>query len=150
MYHFIVKQVTRKAFENVSSGNFDAVIQGCAPHIRHTFRGEHALGGERNDVQSFRWWLERVARLSPQFTFELHDIFVSGTPWNTRVMVRWTKHDTQPDGQVISSWGNHYIVLKWFRTVSIDVYPDTAGTIAEMQQLAVAGVAEAVAEPITS
>ncbi|NOK64389.1 MAG: hypothetical protein GFH25_541276n39 [Chloroflexi bacterium AL-N10] len=65
-------------------------------------------------------------------------------------MVRWTKHDTQPNRQVNSSWGIHYIVLKWFRTVSIDVYPDTAGTIAEMQQLAVAGVAEAVADPITT
>lgn len=150
MYHTMVRRFTRKNFDEVANGNLDKVIAGCAPDVRHSFTGPHALGGERNDAASFQAWMERVHRLTPNFHFELHDIFVQGWPWNTKVMVNWTKHTELPDGSSYPGWGIHLITLKWFQAVSIEVFVDTAGTVAEMQSMAVHGVAEAIAPQIVS
>jgi ketosteroid isomerase-like protein len=149
MYHTIIKRIVRQNFHNVSLGNFDAVVAGCVPNFRHRFAGEHTFGGERQSAAGFRAWLERVARLSPKFYFDVHDITVEGWPWHTKAVVRWTKHDLHPNGQVTQHWGIHFIVIKWFRGVSIDVYPDTAAVQNEVNALAAAGVAEALAAPIT-
>lgn len=150
MYRYIVRRLTERSFENVSNGEYDAVLRGCAPTIRHRFVGDHALGGVRRDREGFGQWLERVGRLSPDFRFEVHDVFVKGFPWNTRVVVRWTKHDTMPNGEIQDSWGVHFITLRWGRVVAIDVYPDTAGTTNDLARLADRGVSEAAAAPITS
>lgn len=150
MYHLIVKELTRKNFEHVANGNFETVLAGCSPNMRHVFHGDHALGGERNDLNSFKLWLERVARLSPQFSFEIHNIFVEGGPWRTKIVVQWTKHDKNPNGIIDSSWGIHLITLEWFQTTVIEVFPDTAGTIAEMQTKGFYGMEEALAAPIVS
>ena len=150
MYHRIVKRILRNGFENVSKGNYEAVLSQCVPNVRHTFAGNHTFGGHRNDMETLRRWFHRLGRVLPGMTFEIHDIVVQGMPWDTAAVVRWTEQVTLANGVLYVNHGMHYLRLRWGRVVSFDVYLDTQETERVLTGLGAFGVEEAVAAPITS
>ena len=65
IFHKIIEQQTRRTFDRVNAHDYDAILAGALPDIHHRFAGEHALGGERNDVAHMRLWFERLGRVVP-------------------------------------------------------------------------------------
>ncbi|PSQ97127.1 MAG: hypothetical protein BRD55_04280 [Bacteroidetes bacterium SW_9_63_38] len=80
MYHAIVKRIARTAFEDLSDRSLTPLLDRRASDLRHTFAGNHALGGTRRSQEAFRAWMERLYRLFPELEFTIHDILVAGPP----------------------------------------------------------------------
>ncbi|MDP3897269.1 MAG: nuclear transport factor 2 family protein, partial [Mesorhizobium sp.] len=91
MYKAIVRAKIRSLFDAVGRGDAEPVLAAFASRFEHRFLGEdHALGGSRHSLAQTRAWYQRLYRLLPDIRFELHEIAVSGPPWNTLVIVDWT------------------------------------------------------------
>jgi len=148
MYQLIFRHLARKAFENLNQGNCEPILNSMASHFTHTFSGSHALGGTRHTVKGMRCWFERLFRLSPGLHFDIKDICVNGSPWNTVVAVEWVDHFTALDGQPYINEGVHMLRFLWGRIVEIHAYLDTQKVEVLMQRLAAVGIDEAVAPAI--
>ena len=98
MFHKIIERQTRRTFARVNAHNYDAILKGALPDVRHTFAGEHALGGQRNDVEHLRAWFERLGRIMPALELEVTDVWVHGGLWKAVVIVRWNATATLLDG----------------------------------------------------
>ena len=75
-------------------------------------------------------------------------ISVSGTPWNTLASVEWRETNSGTDGVRTYNEGVHLARLRWGRVTQLIICPDTAGLLATLDRLALAGNSEAKAEPI--
>ena len=148
MYQLIFRRMARRAFEQLNSGNYEATLKALAPKFTHTFSGSHALGGTRHTIESMRRWFERLFLLSPGLHFEIQDILVQGSPWNSVLAVEWIDKFTTQDGQPYLNEGVHIIRFRWHRIVEIHAYLDTQKVEALCQHLAAQGVREATASPI--
>lgn len=152
MYHFIVKQIVRRGFQNVSQGNYEALLAQFHPNLEHRFAGNHALGGERHTVDTMRRWFHRLGRIFPELRFELKQIAVQGWPWNTLVAVEWDDWIEQKafeSGQPPYNHGVHFIRLRWGRIAAIHVHLDTQKLEVAFRHRAEQGITEALDPPIT-
>ena len=52
MYHRIVKQIVRNGFENLSRGDYNAIVSKFAPDAHFNFAGSHAMAADLHDVKS--------------------------------------------------------------------------------------------------
>ena len=150
MYHAIVKRLAKKNFESVNRKEYAAVLKGCTPDIHHRFGGNHALGGERHDRETLRLWFERLGRLIPGLTLDVHDVWVKGFPHNTTVIMRWSATDTRIDGTPYRNHGVHLIKMRWGKVFAIDANEDSQVVAENLALLAAHGVKEASAPPIVS
>ncbi len=150
MYHQIVRNQVITGFNYVSNGDFDALLSQCAPNVVHNFAGDHALGGERHDVEALRRWFQRIERLLPGFKLEITRIVVQGMPRNTLAIVQWTGRAHLINGCDYVQNGVHFLVIRWGRVHSFRIYVDTQELAHTLQELGRYGVAEAVAAPIVS
>ena len=148
MYHSIVKRISRSAFEDLSDRNIEPLLERSAPDLYHTFAGEHALGGTRHSREAFRRWLERLYRLFPELRFDIREVIVSGTPWNTRLALSWTDRGVAADGEPYENEGIHLLRLKWGRLVELEANLDTQHLAGTLDRMAAAGIKEAAADPI--
>ena len=76
MYHRFVAAQVRKAFAQISAGNWEAMVDGMAPTFTYRFYGDHALSGERHTHEALRRWWERCFRLLPETRFEVQEVLV--------------------------------------------------------------------------
>jgi ketosteroid isomerase-like protein len=150
MYHQIVANQVKTGFDHVSNANFEALLSQCTPDVVHHFAGEHALGGERHDVQALRLWFQRIGRLLPNFKLEITRLVVHGMPWNTLAIVQWTGRATLVNGCKYVQHGVHFVGIKWGRVHSFRVYVDTQELAHTLEELGRYGVSEAIAAPIVS
>jgi ketosteroid isomerase-like protein len=150
MFHTIIKRQARRTFDRVNTHDYDGILQGALPGIRHRFAGEHALGGERNDVAHMRLWFERLGRVVPTLTLTVTDVWVTGGLSKAVVIVRWDANATLLDGSPYRNHGVHIIHLRRLKIVSIDVSEDSQAVARCMERQAEAGIAEALAAPIVS
>ena len=148
MYHAIVRSKVRKLFEALGRQDVDYVVAGVAPRFEHIFSGDHTLGGTRHTRPAIRAWFERLFRVLPGLRFEIRHIAVSGTPWNTTVVVEWRDYATLADGTPYVNDGAHAIQLRWGKVVVLHAYLDTQVIIDAMRSMAAAGVSEALAPRI--
>ena len=149
MYHSMVKRRVRALFDAVNRGDAEPVLRAFARRFTHSFLGEnHALGGSRHTLSMTRKWYERLYRLLPDIKFELLRVWVSGGPWNTIVVVEWKETNSGTDGVSASNCGVHVLHLRWTRATQLIICPDTAGLIATLDRLAMAGNCEAHASPL--
>jgi ketosteroid isomerase-like protein len=149
MYHAIVKRIIVNGFENVSRGNYEAVLSQCAPNVTHFFAGDHALGGQRRDVEALRRWFQRLGRLLP-VKLTITNILVRGMPWNTTAIVQWTAQTTLSNGMPYHNAGVHFLTLRWGKAYRFQVYEDSQAVARALSCLAEHGVEEAIAPPIVS
>jgi len=54
MYNYIVKQQVKKSFGLVNERRFDELVNDMVLNVRHSFAGDHALGGVRHDQAAVR------------------------------------------------------------------------------------------------
>lgn len=149
MYHSIIKRTARNAFKDLSDRNAEPLLDRCRPDMRHTFAGEHALGGTRHSREAFRRWLDRLYRLFPELQFHIRDILAEGPPWNTRLAIAWTDRGVAADGVDYANEGIHRLRLKWGRLVELRARLDTQHLERTLDRMAAAGIEEAAADPIT-
>jgi ketosteroid isomerase-like protein len=150
MYHAMVKRIAARNFSRVNDKDYDALLEDCVPNVHHRFGGSHALGGERHDRGALRHWFERLGRLGPTLKLTVEDVWVTGTPRNTVVIIRWSATQDMPDGSPYHNHGVHIVQMKWFKIVSIDANEDSQAVAAGLQVFAAHGVTEALAAPIAS
>lgn len=150
MYRHIIRRVTLQSFQQVNEGRYKDLLAGCASNITHRFGGDHALGGERHDKEALRQWFARLGRVVPDLHLEVQEIWVTGWPWNTVAIARWTSTGTFPDGSPYDNHGVHLVRLRWGKATSIDANEDSQAVSRLLRAVAAAGNAEAAAAPIIS
>ena len=148
MYHALTKRIARSAFEDLSSRNLEPLLDRCAPDVRHTFSGAHALGGTRHSRRALRRWLERLFRLFPELTFTIRDMMATGPPWNARLAIAWRDQGVAADGVDYENEGIHRLRLEWGRLVELHAKLDTQHLARTLDRMAAAGIDEAAADPI--
>ena len=148
MYHALTKRIARSAFEDLSSRNLEPLLDRCAPDVRHTFSGAHALGGTRHSRRALRRWPERLFRLFPELTFTIRDMMATGPPWNTRLAIAWGDQGVAADGIDYENEGIHRLRLEWGRLVELHAKLDTQHLARTLDRMAAAGIDEAAADPI--
>ena len=149
VYQMIVRKKVTAVFERLNQGDYEYALSGVGGTIHHRFAGEHCLGGERTSVTTMRLWFQRLFRMFPNLHFEMHSIAVSGAPWDTTVVVEWTDRATPADGTEYVNTGAHVIRMRWGRVVSIHAYLDTQVLMDTLNRMALSGIEEAHAPPIT-
>lgn len=148
MYRAIVARRVRTAWRHLAAGDYEFVLDQLAPGFSHRFVGDHALGGERNLIDSQRLWFERLFRLLPDLEFTLNDVLVRGWPWRTRAVALFTVSGTVA-GQ---SYRNEFVQtleIRWGRISRVNVLEDTQKLARVLEDLAAGGVEEALAPPIS-
>ncbi|RKN38227.1 nuclear transport factor 2 family protein [Micromonospora endolithica] len=149
MYHRVVKRIAARNFTRVNAQDYDALLKDCVPTVHHRFGGDHALGGERHSRDALRRWFQRLGRLNPTLRLTVEDVWVSGTPANTTVIIRWSATQDMPDHSAYQNHGVHIVQMKWFKIVAIDANEDSQAVAAALQIMAAHGNSEALAAPIT-
>jgi ketosteroid isomerase-like protein len=149
MYQMIVKNRIASTFAHLDKGNYEYALSGVGTIIEHHFAGSHCLGGQRTSVAALRLWFQRLYRLFPSLQFETHSMAVSGYPWDTTVVAEWTDRATPIDRKHYVNSGVHVIRLRWGKVVSIHAYLDTQILIDTLNRMAINGIEEAKAPPIT-
>ena len=149
MYHAIVKSKLRKAFSDLSAGNYETVLAGMAPSFEHTFFGNHPLGGTRHTPGTYRLWFERLRRLFPDLRFTINSIIVRGWPWDTLAVVEWRDDLTTRDGTAYHNFGVHILRMRWTKVVELRIYCDNQKLAEICAHQARNGVADATAAQIT-
>lgn len=150
MYHAIVKRIAKKNFMRVNQKDFDALLKDCVPNIHHRFGGQHALGGERHDREALRRWFGRLGRLGPTLTITVHDVWATGWPHDTTIVIRWSATQEMPDSSPYLNRGVHIVRMRWGKIVDIDANEDSQTVADSLKIWAAHGVEEAMADPIIS
>lgn len=148
MYHWVTNKQTRRAFHQLDQGAIESLLAQCRADVRHHFPGNHALGGTRQSIPGLRRWFGRLGRLFPELRFTIHDVLVTGPPWNTRVAVRWHDSGRLCTGEPYENRGMHWLRLRWGRLAVLEAHLDTQRVEQACRQMAANGVAEAEAAPI--
>lgn len=123
------------------------MLASCRPDVHHRFGGDHALGGERHDVETLREWFERLGRVCPALRLSVTDAWVKGLPLDTTLLLRWTATQDMPDGSVYANHGVHVVRLRWLKVVSMDANEDSQAVERMLWVMAEHGDDEAVAAP---
>ena len=150
MYHYVVKQLVKKSFGLVNERRFNELVNDMALNVRHSFAGDHALGGVRNDQAAVKAWMERLSRVMPNLHITVNRINVTGWPHNTLAIVRWTARATLENGDPYLNKGVHFITLKWGKVTELDVYEDSLVVYNGLEAQYQAGIQEAKAHQIIS
>jgi len=109
---------------------------------------DHALSGCRTSIAVTRSWYERLFKIFPNIQLELHQVLVTGWPWNTVVVVEWSDYYTLLNGQKRQNCGVHVIRLRWGKGTSVRIYCDTQLLQENLAIQHRGGVEEAVARPL--
>ena len=145
----LAERRVRRVFAALSASDWDAVVEGLSPQVRHAFPGESAIGGARVGVPAVRRWLERLGRLFPGHEFEVHTVATSGAPWDLRIAVQWIARLTPVVGERYENHGAHWLEVRWGRVTAFHAYLDTERIARACRELQAAGVDEAGAPPLT-
>jgi ketosteroid isomerase-like protein len=149
VYRALVRRRIRSTFlDELSRGDYPAVVKRTAPNVEHTFPGQGALGGTRRSRDALRQWFERLFRLFPVLRFEVEDIAVTGWPWRTVVAVRWRDWGRAADGEPYENRGCEVFEIRWGRATTISQYLDTKIVDDSLERMASAGIDEAAAPQI--
>jgi ketosteroid isomerase-like protein len=149
MYHRIVASKVRRAFAEISAGNWEAMVAGMAPEFSYRFYGDHALSGERHTHEALRAWWQRCFRLLPETRFEVREVLVAGWPWNTRVATDVRVDVGLADGTRYQNVVHQFLRMRWGKITEVRTLEDTAVLANALDRLYTAGIEEAHAAPIT-
>lgn len=150
MYRAVVRRIATRNFERVNNQEYETILKGCTEDVRHRFGGNHPLGGERHDKEALRRWFQRLGRLYPTLKLTVRDVWVTGLPHNTTVIIRWTAAQTLTDRSPYENHGVHVVGMRWGKVVEIDANEDSQIVAESMKVLAAHGQDEALAPPILS
>ncbi|MBC7934711.1 MAG: nuclear transport factor 2 family protein [Rhizobacter sp.] len=150
MYHYIVKKLVKKSFKLLNERDFAQLTKPLALDVKHSFAGDHALGGVRHDLAAFKAWLDRLGRIMPKLQIEIVNIVVKGWPHNTLAIARWVGTATLENGDPYLNKGVHFITIKWGKLTELEVYEDSNAVYNGLEKQYQSGILEAKAPQIIS
>lgn len=150
MYYSIVRSKIRKAFESVNKKDYAALMPGLAAKVRHSFAGDHSLGGVRSDRQHLLLWFQRLGIVIPNLRLSINKIYVRGLPHDTTAIAIRTAAATLANGDSYCNRGVHIINIKWGKIVSLDVFEDSQAVAIALEKQVMCGVKEAGLPQIAS
>jgi ketosteroid isomerase-like protein len=136
VYRLAVKRMVRRAYRQLSRGDYESVLKTFTPGSRFRFAGTHALGGERIGTEAVREWFEEVFRVFPDLQLEPETVVVGGWPWNTVAATRFHVRATLLDGHPYSNEGMQLLRIRWGRVVEDFLYEDTQRIAAALDRMA--------------
>jgi ketosteroid isomerase-like protein len=124
VYAAALKALLRWQAGRLMEGDVDAFLQFYADDATIEFPGDNSWGPVYRGKDEIRGFLERFLRVG--LRGEIHEVLVSGPPWDTTVCVHFTDHARAPDGELVYE-NDAMIVLKsrWGKVVRERVYEDT-------------------------
>jgi ketosteroid isomerase-like protein len=125
MYQGIFKQQIRKAFEKLSVGEYDEVLQIFAPDVHFTFAGDHALGVDTHSKATAREWFVKWRTLFPTMRITPVSISVAGLPWDVVATTRFVVTETLPDGSHYENAGVQVVRLRFGKVIDDYLIEDT-------------------------
>ena len=148
MYHWICRRIARKNFERINRKDYQGLLGACVDNVRHRFGGDHALGGRRQSRAALARWLQRLGRLSPTLQLRVLDVWSTGWPHDTTIIVRWEATQEMPDQSDYLNHGVHVIKMRWGKIVEIDANEDSQLVAESLRIWGNHGNPEALAPPI--
>jgi ketosteroid isomerase-like protein len=119
MYSWLIGKYIRHQLRRLFDGDVDATVRQFTHQAELVFPGKNSFAGTFRGRAEVRGWLARFVSLRPQYT--VHDVLVSGPPWNMRVA--W--HLTDSIGAHYTNEGIVYLRMSWGKVRSERVFLDT-------------------------
>ncbi|SFJ72989.1 nuclear transport factor 2 family protein [Thermoflavimicrobium dichotomicum] len=149
MFNMIIKSMVQKTFDALNHGNVGPLLKMCASDVKHTFPGDHALGGTRKSVKGLEDWFKRIFKLLPNLRYEVKNIDIDGSLSDCKITISWADEATTSDGKSYANEGTYIIHVKNIKIVEIKTIVRDVRKIDEVcEHLAQLGVEEASAAPI--
>jgi ketosteroid isomerase-like protein len=124
VYAWLIGRLIRWGYAQAVRGDTRLLLTLAADDIEFVFPGQNSFAGIYRGKAELDAWMQRFAALSPRF--EVHDVVVSGAPWNIRAAVRFSDRI----GEQYSNEGMEYLVIRWGRLTKLQVFEDTERTSA--------------------
>jgi ketosteroid isomerase-like protein len=131
----IVRSRLRRAYRQMSSGDYESVLKRFSPSVVFEFAGSHELGGELRGLDAVRPVFRRIFDRFPDLRLEPQAIVVNGMPWNTVVAVRFTVSATVA-GEPYRNEGMQFARLRFGRVVEDRLYEDTQKLATALERIA--------------
>jgi ketosteroid isomerase-like protein len=123
-YGAILQRMLRRSAGRLMAGDVDAFLKFYADDATVTFPGDNSWGPVYRGKDEIRAFLERFLRVG--LRGELHEILVSGPPWDTTVCVRFDDYGRAPDGTLFyENRAMIFLKARWGKVVSEEVFEDT-------------------------
>ena len=123
-YAAAFRLMLRRTAGRLMAGDVDAFLRFYADDATLTFPGDNSWGPVYRGKDEIRAFLERFLRVGLQG--ELHEILVSGPPWDTTVAARFDDRATAPDGTIVyENRAMIFLKVRWGKVVSEEVFEDT-------------------------
>jgi ketosteroid isomerase-like protein len=74
-----------------------------------------------------RRWFEPLFRLLPNLAFKIKHIAVSGSPWDTTIVVEWGDTAPLPGGRPYVNDGVHVMRMRWGKVIPKSWLSPSAG-----------------------
>jgi ketosteroid isomerase-like protein len=148
VYKTLVRRRVHTIFDALGRRDYMVALDGMAANVHHVFAGDSALGGERHSRDAVQAWFERLFRLYDELRFDIHQVIVSGPPWNIVVGVEWLGHVRPKAGKPYLNEGFHVINIRRGRVAYFHAYEDSQKVADACREMADAGIDEARAAPI--
>ena len=122
MYHYITRQVVKRAFADLSSGRYEHHLQRFHPQAKLTVAGSPETSGIYQSTDGIRQAFEQLYDYLPQHQFNLREIWIRGSFWNTRVAVAWIDNAKDRNGESVTRQGMNFIRIQWGKVVEEEIY----------------------------
>jgi ketosteroid isomerase-like protein len=119
MYAWLVGKMIRTGYAQAVAGDPKMLISLASDDIEFEFPGHNSFAGGLKGKADLVAWMARFASMRPQF--HIHDVVVSGPPWNMRVAVRFS----DAIGDDYRNEGVEYLRLRRGKLCRIEVFLDT-------------------------
>jgi ketosteroid isomerase-like protein len=124
VYKFAVKQVAKRAYRNMSKGDWEAVVKDFDPNAHFVFAGQHEMALDCRGVEPVKEWFKRTYALMPDFRIEPKKMLVNGPPWDLWVAALFDVSATLA-GEPYTNSGLHLLHLRWGKVIDDYVYEDS-------------------------
>jgi hypothetical protein len=123
LYRAFVRWMVRRAFRDLSAGRVERHVRRFHPEAELRLRGvaPGADGVYRRREAIADALHEKYAR-EPAHDYRLRDVWVRGTPADTRIAVSWTDRVQRDDGVRAQVRGMNRIRIRWGRVVEEELY----------------------------
>ena len=119
MYAWLIGRMIRTGYAQAVAGEPKMLMSLAAEDVEFVFPGHNSFAGKRRGKTDLAAWMVRFASLRPDF--RIHDVVVSGPPWNMRLAVRFT----DAIGDDYRNEGIEYLRLRWGKLRLVEVFADT-------------------------
>lgn len=123
MYRRLIARQTKRVYARFNAGNAELAIDRVTEKGRLVFHGRSRLAADLRTKSEIALWLRGLMQLG--FRWRVHEVFVQGPPWNTRLITRYTVSTIREGAHHDLYMGVQYARLKWGRIYLDEILPDT-------------------------